>query len=101
MTGPFINPLARQAPGVVNSARTIKQWTRTILGLDDATIVSVNELVCSLPDCPPKETVILVMRPEKQTLQASIHKPMRAITFEDVSVAWVAKSEDSFRAETP
>jgi hypothetical protein len=99
MTGPFANPLARQVPGVVSSARTIKQWTREILALEDAAVVSVNELACSLPDCPPKETVILVMRPERQTFQASIHRPMREVTFEDVSAAWAAKSQECFRAE--
>ncbi|MAU21649.1 MAG: hypothetical protein CMH13_14120 [Martelella sp.] len=81
-----MNPLAPKRPNVVESARRIKSWTRACLKIDDATIVSVNELACHLPGCPPKETVILVMTGPNDTRQFSIHKAMAYVTFEDVSL---------------
>ncbi|MDK1376470.1 MULTISPECIES: hypothetical protein [unclassified Sinorhizobium] len=87
MRSAFANPFARNNPNVIDSARTIKQWVREVLDLTDDDVVSVNELACSLPDCPPKETVILVMRPGKEALQVSIHKSILAVVYIDVSAA--------------
>tara|TARA_B100001778_G_scaffold330561_1_gene333259 strand:+ start:2269 stop:2556 length:288 start_codon:yes stop_codon:yes gene_type:complete len=86
LSSAFVNPLAPKRPNVVESARRIKSWTRACLKIDDATIVSVNELACHLPGCPPKETVILVMTGPNDTRQFSIHKAMAYVTFEDVSL---------------
>lgn len=88
MSGAFLNPLQRRAPGLIEQARAIKQWTRACLGLAEETVVSVNELACHLPGCPPKETVILVMTAER-TLQASIHKALTEVAESDiVTTAW-------------
>ncbi len=56
--------------------------------LQDNAIVSVNELACHLPGCPPKETVVLVMQGPGPTMQASIHKPMKDIVVEDIASAF-------------
>ena len=86
MSAAFVNPLQRRAPGLVEQARSIKRWTRTCLALSDDTVVSVNELACHFPGCPPKETVILVMT-ASATVQASIHKALTEVTEADVTVA--------------
>lgn len=87
MSGTFVNPLARRAGGVVEQARAIKQWTRARLALPDDAVVSVNELACHLPGCPPEETVVLVMR-DGRTMQVSIHKAMRHVTEDDIAEAF-------------
>jgi len=84
LSNTFVNPLARKQPGVIEAARKVKSWARACLKIDDATIVSVNELTCHLPGCPPRETVILVMAEPNDTSQFSIHKAMEDVTFEDV-----------------
>lgn len=86
MSAAFVNPLQRRAPGLVEQARAIKQWTRACLELAEETVVSVNELACHLPGCPPKETVILVMNAER-TLQASIHKALTEVAEADIVAA--------------
>lgn len=86
MTSAFVNPLQRRAPGVVEQARAIKQWARETLALTDDTVVSVNELACHLPGCPPRETVILVMN-AVETVQASIHKALAEVNEADVAAA--------------
>lgn len=60
MSRACVNPLARRQPAVVASARAIKAWTRELLALGDDVVVSVNELSCALPDCPPAETAGLI-----------------------------------------
>ncbi|MXN52816.1 hypothetical protein GR158_17020 [Shinella sp. AETb1-6] len=88
MSRAYVNPLARRQPAVVASARAIKAWTREFLALGDDIVVSVNELSCALPDCPPKETVILVMFPGQPPIQASIHKVMPDVTHDDIAAAF-------------
>jgi len=88
MSAAFINPLQRRSSGLVGQVRAIKHWTRTCLGLAEETVVSVNELACHLPGCPPKETVILVMNAQ-MTIQASIHKALTDVVEADiVAAAW-------------
>ncbi|WJH41692.1 hypothetical protein N7E02_15505 [Aliirhizobium terrae] len=86
MTGAFSNPLARGSSSIIAKTRTIKEWVRARLDLTHAAIVSVNELACTLPGCPPKETVILVMR-DSRTDQVSIHKAISEVTEGEVGQA--------------
>ncbi|WP_026620371.1 hypothetical protein M728_004047 (plasmid) [Ensifer sp. WSM1721] len=92
MNSAFINPLARGTPAVVSRARAIKQWTREALTLSDDAVVSVNELSCRVPGCPPKETVVLVMRGAR-TMQVSIHKAMQELTAADIALAFATMAE--------
>lgn len=87
MSEAFVNPLARNGSSVINSARAIKSWARQLLKVPDDAVVSVSELACHVPGCPPKETVILVMQ-GTETVQASIHKPMMDVREEDVAHAF-------------
>ncbi|MBY3125481.1 hypothetical protein [Rhizobium laguerreae] len=91
MSEAVLNPLARNGPSVINSARAIKSWVRKLLALSDDAIVSVSELACHVPGCPPKETVILVMQ-GPETVQASVHKPMKEVAEDDVAHAFSAAS---------
>jgi hypothetical protein len=89
MRAAFHNPLARGSSDIIAKARSIKQWARQALAIPDDAVVSVNEISCALPDCPPKETVILVMS-NGDTIQVSIHKAMADVLEHDVA--------DAFRA---
>lgn len=73
------NPLGRRSKGMVYKAREIKAYTRELLSLPEDAVVSVSELSCSLPDCPPKETIVLVMH-DGQTRQVSLHMAMADVT---------------------
>lgn len=87
MTARFANPLARGGASVVQSVRAIKCWTRKVLDLPDEAVVSVNEVACPVPGCPPRETIILVMQ-GSETHQASIHKAMAWVSQDDVRLAF-------------
>lgn len=92
MSEAFVNPLARNGPSVISSARAIKSWARELLALPGEAVVSVSELACHVPGCPPKETVILVMQ-GTETVQASVHKPMEDVTENDVAHAFSPASK--------
>ncbi|SDA87420.1 hypothetical protein [Sinorhizobium sp. NFACC03] len=80
----FVNPLARPRHGVPAQAATIKTWTRNALGLSDDVVVSVNQLSCAEPGCPPQETVILVLPGGNRALKLAIHKALTDVTEIDV-----------------
>lgn len=44
------------------------------------------ELECHEPDCPPLETVVVVMEQGKKTRQWKFHKPIPGITAKDLEL---------------
>ena len=86
MSSAFINPLAPRSFLIIEKARSIKAWVRDILCLEPDIVVSVSELSCTLPNCPPKETIILIMS-HRATRQISIHKAIAEIDRHEVVLA--------------
>lgn len=79
----YLNPLAR-SPRIPAATAAIKQWARSALGIDDETVISINELACSEPGCPPRETVLLVLEAAAPAMRLSIHKAILDIAEQDV-----------------
>lgn len=100
MKMPFVNPLSRGSAGLIDRARDIKTWTRERFRLPDEAVISVNELACHVPGCPPKETVVLMMY-EERTVQMSIHKAILDITKDDIDSAVKAADQIEQSATTP
>jgi hypothetical protein len=73
-------------PNASNSPRIreVKQWVYERLQLPEEATVMVTELRCTEPDCPPLETVIVVMEPEKPSWQFKIHKPVADVQVGDI-----------------
>ncbi|MBG0509798.1 hypothetical protein I3J13_13565 [Agrobacterium sp. MOPV5] len=86
------NPLARSGSAIVSQARLLKQWSRDLLHLHPEDIITVSELSCSLPDCPPRETVIVILSASGASRQLSIHKPLLAVDHDDIVRAIAANS---------
>ncbi len=63
--------------------REIKTWVYEILEIDEEVTVSISQLRCTEPVCPPVETVIIVMTIPAR--QYKIHKPIDALRYRDVS----------------
>ncbi len=83
MTGSFTNPLSRGSVSLLGKVREIKSWTRELFDLPDEAVVSVSELACHVPGCPPKETVVLMMFAGK-TVQVSVHKAILDVEKNDI-----------------
>ncbi|NEQ51129.1 MAG: hypothetical protein F6K11_13505 [Leptolyngbya sp. SIO3F4] len=65
----------------------LKSWVYEALSLDDSIPVSVSQLACTEPGCPPLETVIAVMTQPPTTYK--IHQPATEIAKADVVKALV------------
>lgn len=82
----FDNPIKPKPRGAYQAAiANIREWTRTALDLRDGDLVSVTELVCAEPGCPPRETVIVVIRPGQPATTLHIHKAMSDVVRDDVT----------------
>ena len=68
----------------VGVIRQVKAWAQEFLPISDDSTVSVMELECREPGCPPLETVIAVMEAGKQTLQWKQHKAIPDVSREDL-----------------
>ena len=63
----------------------LKTWTQVILNLPADVPISISQLQCHEPGCPPIETVIAVMTQPTQTFK--IHAAAGEIKREDVMQA--------------
>jgi len=63
--------------------KQIKQWIYQALQIDDDVSISLSQLQCTEPGCPPIETVINVMTNPIQ--QYKIHKSIAEIEYTDIS----------------
>jgi hypothetical protein len=62
----------------------IRGWATELLELGEADTVSVAELSCSEPGCPPHETVVLIARAGRPTVQHKVHKPAGSVVRDDL-----------------
>ena len=66
------------------AVRRIKALVSDCLQLKETTVISVIELNCHEPDCPPTETVITARDPDGSMRDWRIAKPVSQIEDEDV-----------------
>lgn len=64
--------------------KQVKQWIYQALQIDDEISISLSQLQCTEPGCPPIETVINVMTNPVQ--QYKIHKSIAEIEYTDISL---------------
>ena len=64
------------------AVQQIKAWAYDLLKLDPEIGISVSQLQCKEPDCPPIETVIVILSEPVQ--QYKIHKALNDIEQADV-----------------
>ena len=62
----------------------IKQWIYQALQIDDEISISLSQLQCTEPGCPPIETVINIMT--NPVNQHKIHKSIAEIEYTDISM---------------
>jgi len=63
--------------------RQVKEWIYQALKLDEEIPISLSQLQCTEPNCPPLETVIAVMKNPVE--QYKIHKPIAEIEYTDIT----------------
>jgi hypothetical protein len=68
-------------------AAKIKVWVSKQLELGENDLVSVAELTCLEPDCPPVETVVTVHHNDVARGSWKIHKPISEVCQLDINDA--------------
>ena len=81
----------RTAPG---RAGAVKGWVTECLSLTEAALVSVAELACHEPGCPPVETVVAVHASAGQRRQWHVHKPLSEVKKADVVTALLCEADN-------
>jgi hypothetical protein len=64
--------------------REVKRWVEELFELGPEAVVMVSELACTEPGCPPRETVIAILRGPGDMAQHKLHLAMAEITRADV-----------------
>lgn len=67
----------------------VRAWTRARFSLGDDTAIMVAELACTLPGCPPRETVIAFWTAPDRRHHFKIFKPTAEIVSDDLPPAWL------------
>jgi hypothetical protein len=67
----------------------VRTWTRSRFALDDDVTVLVAEVACTLPGCPPRETVVAFWTAPDRRHHFKIFKPAAEIVSEDFPPAWL------------
>ena len=71
----------RTAPG---RASEVKAWVSEHLALGETDLVTVAELACHEPGCPPVETVVTVHGSDSDRRTWHIHKPLSEVEVTDI-----------------
>lgn len=79
-----MKPLFSRSKTPPGRAAMVKGWITERFALSDADLVSVAELACHEPGCPPIETVVTVHGADGQRRTWRLHKPVAEITAADV-----------------
>ncbi len=74
----------RAAPG---RAGMVKAWVTEHLALTEVDLVTVAELACHEPGCPPVETVVTVHASDGQRRTWHVHKSLAEVDQTDVETA--------------
>src|SRR5262245_10004398 len=83
----FIN----KSPDHSAAVDRVQAWTRARFALPDAATVSVSQVACALPGCPPLETVIVFWIDETRH-HFKIFKPVADVAYDDLPFAWLKEA---------
>jgi nitrate reductase delta subunit len=78
----------RKSPERLEVIERVTEWTRERFKLPKETVISVSEIACPLPGCPPLETVVLFWIAERPQ-QFKLFKPVAEVVQEDLPPAWL------------
>ena len=71
------------------SGARVKLWTRERFGLSDDASVLVAEVACTLPGCPPRETVVAFWTEGDKRHSFKIFKPASEVVEDDIPPSWM------------
>ena len=79
----------RKSPAHLQALERLKTWTRERFSLPSGCVIFAAELACTLPGCPPLETVISFWNDQGQRYHFKIFKRVEDIVPDDLPYAWL------------
>ena len=86
MFGSFSKPAA-PAPGL----ERVRAWTQERFALQPDETILVTEVACTVPGCPPLETVVAFWTADGTRHHFKVFKPVDAVVPEDLPYAWMKR----------
>jgi hypothetical protein len=77
------NPEHRQA------LDRVKEWTRARFKLPDDATILVSELACTIPGCPPIDTVVAFWTEGGRRHHFKVFKPVAEVVEDDLPPSWM------------
>jgi len=71
-------------PEQLQAVASIQAWTRRRFKLDALAAVLVSEVACTVPGCPPLETIVAFWTEDDKRHQFKLFKPMLEIIYDDI-----------------
>jgi hypothetical protein len=76
----------------VEALERVKAWTRERFALAEQAPILVSEVACSLPGCPPLETVVAFWTEGDKRHHFKIFKPVTEVVNDDLPFYWLKDS---------
>ena len=83
---------ARDSAAQLKALDRIGDWTRERFALPVEAAILVTELACTVPGCPPLETIAAFWTLDETRHHFKIFKPAQAVLEEDLPYRWLMKS---------
>jgi len=79
----------RKRPEHLAALDRVREWTRARFKLPDDAPILVTELACTLPGCPPLETVIAFWSDADTRHHFKVFKPATEVIEDDLPPSWM------------
>jgi hypothetical protein len=79
----------KKSPEHLQALDRVTAWTRERFQLPDEATILVSEVACSLPGCPPLETVIAFWTPDGTRHHLKLFKRVEEVVADDLPPAWL------------
>ena len=80
-------------PSTLAALEGIQGWTRARFKLACDAAVLVSEVACTVPGCPPLETVVAFWTEDDKRHQFKLYKPIADVVYDDIG--WLMGTQAS------
>jgi hypothetical protein len=78
-----------RTPEHAAALQRVKKWTRQRFKLPPDALVFASEITCSVPGCPPIETVVAFWTEGDRRHQFKVFKPVAEVIADDLPPGWL------------
>lgn len=82
----------KKSPEHLQALDRVKKWTRERFKLSQEAAILVSEIACTVPGCPPLETVVAFWTADETRHHFKLFKPVEEVVNDDIPFAWLMNS---------